>query len=186
MGSKTTAAPPAQMQDFSGYVHPEPVPPPRSARADTEPSRLGERHCLICGNVAWVLNNHVRVRGRGYVLTNTPSCGPESTRGPEVALFDAARRYEDLSPSGIEGAPALAVEVLSCNERIGKLTRRVNQFLQAGVQAVWVIDPEARDVTVYHQGREPQVVEDGQELTDDKVPAEFRCKVADFFFLPGT
>ena len=103
MGSKATAAPPAQ--DFSGYVHPEPVPPPpRSARADAEPSRLGERHCLICGNVAWVLNNHVRVRGRGYVLTNTPSCGPESTRGPEVALRE---RHALLCPgrrkSGVGG-----------------------------------------------------------------------------------
>ena len=151
-----------------------------------EMSRPGERHALICGNVGWVLNNYVRQRRRGYVLTNDPGVilerDPDTVRGPDVVYYDSARKYEEMNPKFAEGVPTLAVEVLSPNDRIGKVTRRISLFHQAGIPLVWLIDPETRDVTVYRRGREPFALEEDQELTDEEVLPEFRCRVADFFF----
>jgi Uma2 family endonuclease len=154
-----------------------------------EVSRPGERHGLICGNVSFVLNLFVRQRRQGYVLSNDPGVllerDPDTVRGPDVVFFDEKRRYDELNPKLVEGMPTLAVEVLSPNDRIGKITRRINLFLRSGIRLVWLVDPEARDVTVYRPGQESYVVEEEQDLTGDDVLPEFRCRVSDFFFMPG-
>jgi Uma2 family endonuclease len=154
-----------------------------------EMSRPGERHCLICGNVTGLLYNYLRQRGRGRVLPNDTGIilerEPDTVRGPDVVFFDDVRPYDQLNPKFAEGLPALAVEVLSPNDRIGKVTRRITELLHSGIRLVWLIDPDARDVTVYRMGREPQVFEDNQELTGEEVLADFRCRVADLFFVAG-
>jgi Uma2 family endonuclease len=153
-----------------------------------EVSRPGERHGLVCANVVTMLNLYVRKRRRGYALSNDPGVilerDPDTVRGPDVVYFETSKKYDDMNPKFIEDPPTLAVEVLSPNDRLGKTTRRVREFLKAGVRLVWVIDPEARDVTVYRPGQDDYVVEAGQELTGDEVLPDFRCAVAEFFFSP--
>ena len=81
--------------------------------------------------------------------------------------------------------PALAVEVLSPNDRIGKVTRRVQEMLRAGVILVWLVDPESCEVIVHRGGQAPYIVDQAGELTGDDVLPEFRCAVKDFFLSPG-
>ncbi len=152
-----------------------------------EMSRPGERHGLICGNVITILNLYVRQRRRGYVLGNDSGIilerKPDTVRGPDVLYFDKGKKYSELNPKFTEGVPTLAVEILSPNDRIGKVTRRVSEFLKAGIRLVWIIDPEGRDVTVFPAGGPSYVVEIEKELTGDEVLPEFRVPVADFFFV---
>ena len=154
-----------------------------------EMSRLGERRCLVCGNVVWVLNSYARQRGRGRVLSNDPGIvverGPDTVRGPDVVFFDDVKPYDELNPKLAEGVPTLVAEVLSPNDRVGKVTRRIGEYLRAGVRLIWVIDPEARDVTVHRQGKVPEVFDATQELTGEDVLPDFRYRVAEFFTLPG-
>jgi Uma2 family endonuclease len=65
------------------------------------------------------------------------------------------------------------------------VTRRVTQFLQRGVILVWLVDPEGRTVTVYRNGQLPQVLEGEDEVVCEDVLPGFRCRIADFFYLPG-
>ncbi len=153
-----------------------------------EVPRPGGRHCHICANVVWLLGNYMGQRRKGRVLSNDAGLilarDPDTVRGPDVVYFDDVKPYDQLNPKFAEGLPVLAVEVLSPNDRIGKVTRRIKEFLTAGVKLVWLIDPEARDITVYRQGEEPQVFDLTQELTDDLLP-DFRCPVADLFVVSG-
>jgi Uma2 family endonuclease len=62
--------------------------------------------------------------------------------------------------------------------------------LRFGTRLVWVLDPDARDVLVYQPGHQPGVVEEKvvgekEELTGEGVLPDFRCRVAEFFALPG-
>jgi Uma2 family endonuclease len=50
---------------------------------------------------------------------------------------------------------------------------------------VWVIDPESRTLTVHRPERSPVELTEGQDLTGEDVLPEFRCRVADLFFMPG-
>jgi Uma2 family endonuclease len=155
-----------------------------------EVCRPGERHGLICGNVAWILNNYVRQRRQGRVLCNDPGIvlerDPDTVRGPDVVFFDGVKPYDQLNPKFAEDVPALAVEVLSPNDRIGKVTRRINEFLQSGIRLVWLLDPDAQDLTIYRAGQSPRVVEGTQEVTGEDVLPEFRCPLPEFFFVAGS
>jgi Uma2 family endonuclease len=153
-----------------------------------EMPRPGERHGFVCGNVVRILGNYTYQRRKGYVLSNDVGIiwerDPDTVRGPDVVLYDRQRRYEELNPKFAEDPPLLAVEVLSPNDRMNKVTRRIQQFLAWGVALVWLVDPEDSTVGVYRADRAPQVFDATQELTDERLP-EFRCRVADFFYLPA-
>lgn len=155
----------------------------------TEMPPPGMRHGVVCGNVGWILNGFVRQRNQGYVCTNDTGViletDPDTVRGIDVALYDKSLPYEELTPKYSTSLPALAVEVLSPDDRPGRMTRRVSQFLRKGIPLVWIVDAEAREVTVYRPGREPYVVGEQDELTGEDVLPDFRCRVADFFRLPG-
>lgn len=56
------------------------------------------------------------------------------------------------------GAPDLAVEVISPSESAEAVPRKVRLYLDKGVEAVWVVYPEAREVHQYQREREPRMV----------------------------
>ncbi len=102
-----------------------------------------------------------------------------------MTFYDVVLRYEDVPRKYVVRPPTVAVEILSPDDRPGKLARRITQFLRRGVKLVWIIDPDARNVTIYQVGKEPYVVEEDEELTGNKVLPDFRCRVAEFFEMPG-
>jgi Uma2 family endonuclease len=154
-----------------------------------EMSLPGERHGVVCGNAAWILGSYTRTRRKGYLCSNDTGLlleeDPDTVRGADVTLYDEQRRYEDLEAKYSAKLPKLAVEVLSPNDYPGKTMRRVTQFLKKGIALVWLVDPEARNITVFRPGQEPVVLEEGDELTGMDVLPDFRCRVADFFAVPG-
>jgi len=153
-----------------------------------EMSRPGELHCLVCGNAARILGNYTVQRRKGYVLTNDVGIvwerSPDTVRGPDVVLYNHRRSFKELNPKFCEEVPPLAVEVRSPNDRMSKINRRISQFLDWGVVLVWLVDPEDQTVTVYRRDKRPEVLEADQELTGDGILPDFRCRVADFFFMP--
>jgi Uma2 family endonuclease len=154
-----------------------------------EVSRPGERHGFVCLNVGRILGNHAFQQGKGYACGNDTGLilerDPDTVRSPDLVYYDEVRRYDDLKPGYLNRPPTLAVEVLSPNDRWGKVTRRLTQFLGQGVALVWLVDPEGRSVTVYRPNQLPQVFEGEDELTGDPELPGFRCRVADLFYLPG-
>jgi Uma2 family endonuclease len=154
-----------------------------------EVSRPGERHGFVCLNVGGILRNYTYQRRQGYACGNDTGLilrrDPDTVRGPDVVLYNQVRRYEDLQVRYSDQPPTLAVEVLSPTDRWGTMTRRVTQFQERGVAMVWLIDPEGRTVTVYRMGQLPQVLEGDDELVCEDLLPGFRCRVAEFFCLPG-
>ena len=55
-------------------------------------------------------------------------------------------------------APDLAIEIVSKNDRADDLNLKVSQYLQAGVQAVWLLYPNTKTAYRYVAGkRDPEV-----------------------------
>ena len=149
----------------------------------------GERHGYLSGNIGRILGNYTFQRGRGYVCTNDAGViletDPDTVRGIDVTVYDDSRGYDELTPKYAAHLPQLAVEVLSPDDRPGKMMRRVAQFLRQGILLVWVVDPEGRDVTVHRLGREADVISEPDEITGEDVLPGFRCPVSEFFRMPG-
>jgi Uma2 family endonuclease len=154
-----------------------------------EMSRPGKLHGMICGNVARILGNFAAARKKGYVCSNDTGVvvgrDPDTVRGPDVLFFDDVEKVEQVEEKHGDTPPLLAVEVLSPNDTHGKVHRRVQEQFRFGTKLVWVLDPDARNVIIHRPGVQEDVAEENQELTGNDVLPDFRCRVAEFFSLPG-
>lgn len=107
---------------------------------------------------------------------------PEMTVGIDVAYVSAevaARSPRHLRL--IEGVPILAGEILSPSDTHENIVERIQLFHDAGVQVVWIIDPDLRIVGVHRPGVEAIHFSASQELIGDPKLPGFRVKVADLF-----
>jgi Uma2 family endonuclease len=53
----------------------------------------------------------------------------------------------------VRSAPTVCIEVLSPEDRMSAIQEKVDEFLQMGVQAVWIIDPLRRKAYVVEPGK---------------------------------
>jgi Uma2 family endonuclease len=186
------ASEPMTAEEFFDFCH---RPENRDWHFELERGRIvemslpGERHGVVCGNAAGILWTFTRNRKRGRVCTNDTGMiverEPDTVRGADGTLYDDVRRYEDLNPKYSDQAPTLVVEVMSPDDKPGRTIRRVYRFLAMGVSLVWVIDPEERTLDVFRRGQAPIELTGDQEGKGEDVLPNLRCKVADFFAMPG-
>jgi Uma2 family endonuclease len=145
-------------------------------------------HGVIQANAGRLLGNYTFKVGRFYVVAESGVIlerDPDTVRGPDVAVYDDAEHFDDVAPKYAEVAPLLTVEILSPNDRADQVTKKITDYLRSGVALVWLIDSEARDVTVYTPDNGPRVFGEKDTLTGGDVLPGLKCKVADFFRMPG-
>jgi Uma2 family endonuclease len=154
-----------------------------------EVSRPTRPHGVVCVRVGRLLDAYAEQRGSGYVTSNDSGVilerEPDTVRGPDVAFYEDAATFDELHPNYGEVPPLLAVEVLSPNDKPGKVMNKITNYLRSGVRLVWVLDPEARQVFVHQPDKALRELNQGDEITGEDILPGFRCRVADFFHLPG-
>ncbi len=107
---------------------------------------------------------------------------PERVRAPDVAFIAAERLPEGRLPPGfIEGAPDLAVEVLSPNDNPVDVQQKVRDYLEAGARRVWVVAPEARVVTVYRPDGTARFLREHEVLEGEEVLPGLAIPLAELF-----
>jgi Uma2 family endonuclease len=124
------------------------------------------RHNLVRQRIAMRLMEFVEKHGLGLVIEEMDfRLGEDTVRNPDVALIDLEHSKKlDLDRSPVEGAPALAVEVISPHNRADDMARKIHQYLDAGSLTVWVVYPSLRMVEVHtkaavRQVREPETLQ---------------------------
>jgi Uma2 family endonuclease len=149
----------------------------------------GKYHGFVCGRVSGVLTIYAAQRRRGYPCTNDSGLvvehDPDTVRGPDVTFYEDDQTAESMDRKYAIEPPRLVVEVLSPNDQTTRVLRRLSQYLKKGVPLVWLVDPEVRSVTVYRHGKDHYVLDEGEELTGEEVLPDFRCRIAEFFAMPG-
>ena len=76
-----------------------------------------------------------------------------------------------------EGAPDLAVEVISPGDSLEEVEEKVDDYLNAATPLVWVVNPRRRTITIHRPGRDPQVLREADTLTGEDVIPGFQCEV---------
>ena len=110
----------------------------------------------------------------GFVLKRSP----DTLRAPDVAFVRNDRWL--AADKFFEGAPDVAIEVLSGGDRASQVSRKIRDYLRAGAQQVWIVDPQARTLDVHTQAGD--VTLSGQDVLDggDALPG-FRLELAALF-----
>lgn len=107
---------------------------------------------------------------------------PEVERGPDVSVIrrDKAAAMERFHGS-LRGAPDAAFEIISPSESAADLERKVNQYLAAGVSAVFLIYPDSRHVWVYRPAGEARRFGSGDVLEIPELLPGFQLPVNELF-----
>ena len=146
----------------------------------------GGRHGDVAMEIGALLRVHVRANDLGRVFAAETGFilhrNPDTVRAPDAAFVAAGRLPEGELPAGYpELAPDLVVEVLSPNDRAGEVAGKVDDWLSAGVQLVWVLDPASRTATVYRPGEPVEVLSLDERLSGGSVIPGFDCPIGELF-----
>ncbi len=142
----------------------------------------GFEHGRISLWIGHRLEGHVRERGLGVVVGETGfliATKPDTVRAPDAA-FVRAERVKRPVRGYFPGAPDLAVEVLSPDDRPGEVREKIGEWLGAGA-AVWVVDPKSRTVTVHEPGCPPVRLGATQVLRGGNALLGFEIVVGEIF-----
>jgi Uma2 family endonuclease len=109
---------------------------------------------------------------------------PDVVRRPDVA-FIRKERLEgiDLEQVPLPIAPDLAIEIVSKNDRADDLILKVSQYLQAGVQAVWLFYPTPQLAYRYVPGKvgpEVRSAKAGDRLEEPELLSGFSLPLSEF------
>jgi Uma2 family endonuclease len=148
-------------------------------------SPAGSEHGRIVWNLTLILGNFIKshklgtMRGAetGFIIHHDP----DTVRAPDAAFIRADRPPEKLPQGYFEGAPDLAVEVLSPNDRASEVQGKIRDWLEAGCRAVWIVDPETKSVTVYKSLQDISVLGTADTLTDALLLPGFSAAVSEIF-----
>ncbi|GIV21510.1 MAG: hypothetical protein KatS3mg023_3261 [Armatimonadota bacterium] len=113
----------------------------------------------------------------GFVLSEEPA----TVRAPDFAFLSRERAPQEWSRHFARYVPDLVAEVVSPNDTFSEVAEKVNDWLQAGVRMVWVVDPSSRVVYVYRAGQPVRVLHEEDVLQGEEVLPGFQCKVSEIF-----
>ena len=149
-------------------------------------SPAGHEHGRIVMHLAAPLAQHVKAKQLGEVYAAETGfkleSNPDTVRAPDIAFIVASRVRAVGDTRGYwPGAPDLAVEVLSPNDRVYEIEEKVSQWLLAGSRQVWVVSPKLRTVTIYFSTGDIHVLTDKDRLEGADVVPGFDLPVVELF-----
>jgi Uma2 family endonuclease len=104
-------------------------------------------------------------------------------RAPDVAFVSNERLAKvGMTKKFFPGAPDLAVEVVSPDDRPVDVHSKALQWLSSGASAVWVVDPAQRTVAVYQSATDIKTFSDFETFDGGNVLPGFTCNVRDILF----
>ncbi len=147
-------------------------------------SPVGFLHGDIAGAILALLRYHAKERRLGTV---GPEIGfvlarnPDTVRAPDVAFIRRERVPPRDARGFVTGAPDLAVEVLSPDDRPSEIRDKISEYLSHGTSVVAIVDPDERTVIVHRRGATPLMLTMDDALDLDDVLPGFRCVVREIF-----
>ena len=128
-------------------------------------NQLGGRHRALMGPEI------------GFIVSRNP----DTVRAPDWSFTWREQAEARRRGAWIEGGPHLAVEVISPDELWRDVQEKVDEYLGAGSQLVWVVNPQARTVHVIRPDAPIAVLHVGDSLTADPVFSGLALPLADLF-----
>lgn len=151
-----------------------------------EMTPAGLEHGVIAARLTVRLGAHVYAQKLGELVVAEGSfrlsTGPDTVRVPDLSFIRRERIEESgLTPGFMNGAPDLAVEVISPTDRYSDVWRKVAEYLEAGTSMVLLVDPPNRKVWVQRAGHAPVEVDESGTVDGADVVPGWTLKVRDLF-----
>lgn len=144
------------------------------------------RHGEICIQIGYLLRRFLEDQPTGRVVGNDSGViterDPDTVRGADVAYYSFSRVPPGPAPSNryLAAKPELVFEVRSPSDRWRKVLAKVNEYLEAGVGIVCVVDDDTKSVRIFDD-EDVRSLNAEDELAFPSVLPNFRVPVRKLF-----
>jgi Uma2 family endonuclease len=144
---------------------------------------------FLAARLAAILLNYLEVfctqHDLGVILTPDAfiRLGRKLVRAPDVAFYSWRHFPNKKMPTTPIPTlvPELAVEVLSDSNTVQEMRRKRREYFAAGVQVVWLIDPDTRTAQVFTAPDRGIILDESQSLDGGSVLPGFTLALKDLF-----
>jgi Uma2 family endonuclease len=147
--------------------------------------------CFVATQLLVYLQAFVRSTRKGVVFGDgtTYQCFPHErnrVRKPDGSFIRADNySVESLREDGhITTVPDLVIEVVSPNDTIYEVDERVEDFLKAGTDTAWVLNPVRQTVKIHRRQGQGTILSAGDDLLGEGPLSGFRVSVGQLFAIP--
>ncbi|MGB2924901.1 MAG: Uma2 family endonuclease [Limnothrix sp.] len=110
----------------------------------------------------------------GFILPNGANKSPDASWIPLA-------RWEALTPEQrtrfLPLCPDFAVELLSPTDQLSRTQAKMQEYMDNGARLGWLIDRKTKQVTIYRQGKDVEILEAPVFLNGEDVLPEFRLEL---------
>ena len=145
----------------------------------------GAKHGYVAVILSAALFNHVFSRKLGAVMDSSTAFKMKSgnKRSPDISFVDKQRLQgmEELPDGFLEGAPDLAVEILSPGNTVEEMHNKIVEYFENAARLVWVIHPKEYYVLVYRSPQPDRLLKSTDSLDGEEVIPGFTLAVSELF-----
>lgn len=107
---------------------------------------------------------------------------PLKVRKPDVSFVSFKKIPADEPPVGhCQAIPDLVVEVTSPNDLYCDVEVKIQEYLDAGVPLVWVVNPDAKTMRSFNASGETNTYRGEETISAEPILPNFRCPLSQFF-----
>lgn len=141
------------------------------------------QHNRVRDKVITALNNFIDAAKIGEAVAEQEfRIAQDTVRRPDVAfLRSGVAARIDKSKSVVDCVPDLVIEIVSPNDTAEQLMHRVNQFLAAGCQCVWIVYPAEKKVHAYGPNDDVRIFNESKTLEAPALLPGFALPVSRIF-----
>lgn len=144
----------------------------------------GAKHGYICSLLSAALISSTRKLGVVFDSSTAFKMKSGNKRSPDISFF-AKERLQGLDelPDGfLDGAPDLAVEILSPSNTVEEIHGKLVEYFENGTRLAWIVHPQEQYVLVYRSAQEPDRLLKSTDVFDgEEVVVRFSLPVAELF-----
>ena len=146
----------------------------------------GALHGYVCSILVMALMNYILPKKLGVILDSSTAFTMKNgnKRSPDISFISKEKLLglEELPDGFLDGAPDLAIEVLSPNNTIAEIDQKVVEYFENGSRLVWVINLKQHYVLVYRSAQEPdRLLKQSDVLDGEDVIAGFTMPLTELF-----
>lgn len=141
-------------------------------------------HGDFAHRIATAVDRHLGGIGRalmGQEIGFITERDPDTVRAPDFSLTWREEARARREGAWIAGGPNLAVEVVSPDDTWAEVQEKVDEYLAAGTQLVWVVTPDRRTVHVFRPDGHIAILRRGDALTGEPVLPGFTLPLDQLF-----
>jgi Uma2 family endonuclease len=167
----------------------EQMPDDDSVRTELDEGELitmppaGFEHGGIEAEIVGILRDYTKRHRLGKVFGSSAGfiLKSDTVREPDISFVRNAR-LESLRRRGFaNGAPDLAVEIISPSDSIRQLMRKVKQYFAAGTHTVWIVYPDEQEVQVLEASGTDRWLKGDDPIEAPELLPGFSVPISQFF-----